>query len=191
VLRDPVIFQVAPQLVRRVGSGSRDQWDDIETLSALPNEQRRPKASSELDSVLPGSPIADRFQFHVNQDVKDSLKRRSAVSPDHSMVSSISESTASVHRSPRRRRNKRRQKSSKLVLCGALGGDDEEVDGPLQDALQDAKTSLRQIVTSLKRFGPEEKEAVIDTLHDATKAIKGTLQVVAGRCRDDDVTSSS
>lgn len=177
--------------MRRVGSGSRDQWDDIEIVSVLPDEHRRHKASSELDSVLPGSPNVSSFHIHVNQDVKDSLKRRSVVTPDHSIDSSISESTASVYRSPRRRRNKRRQKSSKLALCGALGGEDEEMDGPFQDALQDAKTSLRQIVTSLKRFGPEEKEAVIDTLQDATKAIKGTLQAVAGRCRDDDVTFSS
>eukprot|EP00804_Cyclotella_cryptica_P022047 CCRYP_000969-RA/>CCRYP_000969-RA protein AED:0.45 eAED:0.45 QI:290/1/1/1/1/1/2/342/196 len=172
-----------PQLARRVGSGSRDQWNDIEIVPPMRNEQRRPKASSELDSILPS---VNSFHINVDQDVKDSIKRRSAVTPDHSIKSSASKSSASIHRSPRRRRNKRRQKSSQLVLCGAFGGADEEIDSTLQDA----KTSLRQIVSTLKRFGPEEKEAVLDTLQDARKAIKGTIQVVTGRCRDDKDTGS-
>jgi hypothetical protein len=51
------------------------------------------------------------------------------------------------------------------------------VDGTLQ---ADARDLLRQIVQTLRSFGPEEKEAVRETLIDASNVMKRALRAVAG-----------
>lgn len=69
-------------------------------------------------------------------------------------------------------RPRRKSRHSNVMLCGALGSEDEIV----TDVVTDAKTSFRQIIDTLKKFGPDEKEAVRETLVETGAAIKGTIK---------------
>ena len=106
----------------------------------------------------------------------DDAKRNEAVAPDCSTSSDTASSTISVNYRSQHRRS-RRNKSSSPFLCGALAAADNDVDGTLR---ADARDLLRQIVQTLRSFGPEEKEAVRETLIDASNVMKRALRAVAG-----------
>ena len=83
-------------------------------------------------------------------------------------VSTPDTEESSIYDAPPRRRSRH----SNVMLCGALGSEDEIV----TDVVTDAKTSFRQIMDTLKKFGPDEREAVRETLVETGAAIKGTLR---------------
>jgi uncharacterized protein YdeI (YjbR/CyaY-like superfamily) len=111
--------------------------------------------------------------FQTVYDNSDTFKRK-AVSPTSVATPETEESSLGYER-PRRRKHKTKSKRrSQMMLCGAFRDDDEIVN--------DAKTSLQQIVGTLKKFGPDEKQAVRDTLIDSVNSLKGALKKVAGQC---------
>jgi hypothetical protein len=127
------------------------------------------RSSTELDMML-----VTEDSFQTVYDNSDTFKRK-AVPPSSVATPETEESSLSYERPPRRKHKvKSKRRSSQMMMCGALGAKDEIV--------HDAKTTLRQIVTTLKKFGPDEKQAVRDTLIDSVNSVKGTLKKVAGQC---------
>ena len=103
-----------------------------------------------------------------SDDNKRSRKERSGKSSDKKEQSSAS-SSSSPSSSERRKRKVRRRSSrdispdpqKRLVMCGAV-----DISRELTGSIQDVRVSVRQIVSSVRNFGPEEKEYVFDTLKD-------------------------
>jgi hypothetical protein len=132
--------------------------------------KKSPRATTELDTVL-----THEDSFQTIYDNSETFKRKGkGVSPGHSVSTSETEASSITYERPRRRRHKHKSRSSKLMLCGALGEENEIVG--------DARTSFRQIVTTLKQFGPNEKEAVRDVLWESASAVKATLRKLTGQC---------
>ena len=104
-----------------------------------------------------------------SDDNKRSRKERSGKSSDKKEQSSSSSSSSSPSSSERRKRKVRRRSSrdispdpqKRLVMCGAV-----DISRELTGSIQDVRVSVRQIVSSVRNFGPEEKEYVFDTLKD-------------------------
>lgn len=145
----------------------------------MKSEKRHKKMNStnELDMVL-----TKEESFQTVYDNSDTFKRKVVSASNHSVSTPDTEASSFTFERPRRRRHKRRP-SSQLMLCGALSAEDEIVG--------DAKTSLRQIVSTLKTFGPDEKEAVKDMLVESANVIKGTLRKIVGQCSKGRNTGSS
>ena len=125
-------------------------------------------STNELDMVL-----TKEESFQTVYDNSDTFKRKAVHASSHSVGTPDTEASSFTYERPRRRRHKRRS-SSQLMLCGAMGAEDEIV--------SDAKASLRQIVSALKTFGADEKEAVKDTLVESANVVEGTLRKVMGQC---------
>lgn len=128
--------------------------------------KKNSRASDELDMAL-----TTEHSFQTVYDNRDTSKRKSS----SSVATPETEASSISYEKPCRRKskNKSKRRAPQLMLCGALGED---------EIVHDAKTSLRQIVTTLKGFGPDEKEAVREVLLESVSAIKGTLKKFAGQC---------
>ena len=63
--------------------------------------------------------------------------------------------------------------SRRLFMCGAV-----DVTNEIKGSFQDVNDTVRQIFTTVRRFGPDEKDAVKDTLKDAQSFVK--QKVLAG-----------
>ncbi|EED93399.1 predicted protein [Thalassiosira pseudonana CCMP1335] len=198
---------------RRLGSSSFEQWGDIvmEDVAKLsvPSKQQT-QASKELDIALQsGARIEDDNDEsgapnNIDEEANTTKSQRKVVSPDNSFENASSEGSpkrerrrsqmkrrdvepASSKGGPRRERRRSQMTRSdvepapsttKLVLCGATLNISET-----KGIIQDAKESLRQIFTTVRRFGPDEKEAVRATLKDAKDSVKDTLRsAVGGKC---------
>ena len=61
----------------------------------------------------------------------------------------------------------------KLAMCGA------DINDEVKMALVDVRVSLRQIVSTVRTFGPEEKECVRATLKDMKSTVKNKVRQLA------------
>eukprot|EP00970_Alexandrium_tamarense_P007756 scaffold1477_cov188-Alexandrium_tamarense.AAC.47 len=185
--------------------------ENISTIAKLsvPSKQQT-QASKELDIALQsGARIEDDNDEsgapnNIDEETNTTKSQRKVVSPDNSFENASSEGSpkrerrrsqmkrrdvepASSKGGPRRERRRSQMTRSdvepapsttKLVLCGATLNISET-----KGIIQDAKESLRQIFTTVRRFGPDEKEAVRATLKDAKDSVKDTLRsAVGGKC---------
>ena len=100
----------------------------------------------------------------------DKQRRRKERSGKSSDIKEQSSSSSSSPSSSEQRKRKVRRRSSRdispdphkrLVMCGAV-----DISRELTGSIQDVRVSVRQIVSSVRNFGPEEKEYVFDTLKD-------------------------
>lgn len=163
----------APSPLRiHTSSESRDKFTTMKANDAAretPHTKKSSRASIELDMVL-----KTENSFQTVDDNCDAVKRQMLPS---SIATPETESSSISYERPRRRKikSKNKRQSSRLMLCGALGDEDDTI-------IHDAKTSLRQIVSTLKAFGPDEKEAVREVLLEGASSIKGTLKKFAGQC---------
>ena len=57
--------------------------------------------------------------------------------------------------------------SRRLFMCGAV-----DVTTEIKGSFQDVNDTVRQIITAVRKFGPDEKDAVKDTLKDAQSYMK-------------------
>ncbi len=74
-------------------------------------------------------------------------------------------------RSKSRSKSKSRSSQSKLFMCGAM-----DVTEEMRGSMKDANASIRQIISTVRKFGPEEKDAVRDTVRDAREVLRRTLR---------------
>ncbi|KAL3763829.1 hypothetical protein ACHAW5_007783 [Stephanodiscus triporus] len=73
-----------------------------------------------------------------------------------------------------------------LVMCGSVVFNDE-----IRASMRDVKDSVRQIITTVRRFGPDEREAVRDTLLDARNSVSEKVRAtLLPGCDRADVTDS-
>lgn len=102
-----------------------------------------------------------------------------------SRTSSPSSPSSSERRRKRRNNNKsptnhrhrevspERDPVMKLAMCGA------DINDEVKMALVDVQVSLRQIVSTVRTFGPEEKECVRATLKDMKSTVKNKVRQLA------------
>lgn len=74
-------------------------------------------------------------------------------------------------RSKSRSKSKLRSSQPRLFMCGAM-----DVTEEMRGSMKDANESIRQIISSVRKFGPEEKDAVRETVRDAREALRRTLR---------------
>jgi len=74
-------------------------------------------------------------------------------------------------RSKSRSKSKLRSSQPRLFMCGAM-----DVTEEMRGSMKDANESIRQIISSVRKFGPEEKDAVRETVKDAKEALRRTLR---------------
>ena len=74
--------------------------------------------------------------------------------------------------------------SRKLVMCGVVG---LSLDDETRWFLRDIKDSVKQIVSTVRRFGPEERNAVRETLLEAGNSVSNKVRatLLPGCGRDD------
>jgi len=162
---------------RQLGSGSRSQLPSLITR----------QASKELDLALGDVPAVSS-----SSDVDDNMSTymESEATYDHSEATAatavtghVSTSSTKAHVTPensstegrsrsenrdRGRRERRGQDESpeprRLVMCG--------VNDELKGSIQDVNDTMRQIFTTVRKFGPNEKDAVRETFKDAQYFMK-------------------
>mmetsp|Transcript_20182 Transcript_20182/g.42405 ORF Transcript_20182/g.42405 Transcript_20182/m.42405 type:complete len:295 (+) Transcript_20182:182-1066(+) len=140
---------------RRVGSGSRSQWTTPEETDTFSWPET--KSAKELDMVMGAVPAVSASSSSLDGD---------DMSTDHSEATAVTgnvSTTSSKEKKSAKGKNRSRTRGPrrKLVMCGAL-----DVTGELKESMQDVNETMRQIFTSVRRFGPDEKDAVRETFRD-------------------------
>ena len=191
-------------------SGSQSQRHSINVLdNGFPNfVARRPgggvpnrldtykRATTELDIAL-GSAGRDH---HDNDNM--SVESPSVAT---AMTANVSQVTPDDNRSAEEGRGRRSRSNSsdrarqrrhgrktatrqpspdtrRLVMCGYVGMDDD-----IRASMRDVADSVRQIISTVRRFGPDERDAVRATLCSVNDKVRATLSSSCGRA---DVTGS-
>lgn len=117
-------------------------------------------------------------------DVISNSSGRSRKASERSTTRTPSPSSPSSSERRRRKRPNRRVSPErdespesdpvmKLAMCGA------DINDEVKMALVDVQVSLRQIVSTVRTFGPEEKECVRATLKDMKSSIKNKVRQLA------------
>ena len=111
---------------------------------------------------------------------KSERSRKTRTSSPSSPSSSRSRKRRNNNKSPtnhRRRENvvspERVDPVMKLAMCGA------ELNDEVKMALIDVQVTLRQIASTVRTFGPEEKECVRATLKDMKSSVKNKVRQLA------------
>lgn len=168
---------------RQVGSGSRSQWTAFEKPKAITRQ-----ASKELDLALGDVPAVSSSSSDVDDNMSTYME--SEATYDHSEATAatavtghVSTSSTKAHVTPensstegrsrsesrdRGRRQRQGQDESpeprRLVMCG--------VNDELKGSIQDVNDTMRQIFSTVRKFGPNEKDAVRETFKDAQYFMK-------------------
>ena len=122
-------------------------------------------------------------------EISSSKSGRSRKASDRSSRTSSPSSPSSSERRKKRRNNNKsptnhrrrenvvspelRDPVMKLAMCGA------DLNDEVKMALVDVQVSLRQIVSTVRTFGPEEKECVRATLKDMKSTVKNKVRQLA------------
>jgi len=123
-------------------------------------------------------------------EISDSKSGRSRKASERSTTRTSSPSSPSSSERRRKRRNSnksptyhRRRENvvspervdpvMKLAMCGA------DINDEVKMVLVDVRVSLRQIVSTVRTFGPEEKECVRATLKDMKSSVKNKVRQLA------------
>jgi len=122
-------------------------------------------------------------------EISDSKSGRSRKASERSTARTSSPSSPSSSRSRKRRNNNksptnhRRRENvvspervdpvMKLAMCGS------DINDEIKMVLVDVQVSLRQIVSTVRTFGPEEKECVRATLKDMKSSVKNKVRQLA------------
>lgn len=181
-----------PPATHRIGSGSRMQWEqqlDTDTLGKLVmpfGGLVGMGAREELDMALEKN--ADDAVSHIQSEatfVTGNVSRNNSLTSSKSIVSSGNPKwfESKAHplkplKSPKDIRGRRRTVTlqpakrdetpeqplgpRRLVMCGAVNMDNNEL-------VQDVNTTVRQIITTVRKFGVEEKKAVRNFFSCRTK----------------------
>ena len=167
-----------------MGSQSRDQWqrinedqnqvyisDDNDATSSDPLSSFR--ATKELDFALKHAPESEPSEATaVTGNISGSGHRSSnSVTPDRSHDDRGRKNRGSGGDRRRSRSGHKSATRPKLIMCGAI-----DVSEEMRGSIQDANASLRQIFSTVRRFGPEEKEAVKETVRDAKNTLTKTIR---------------
>ena len=191
-------------------SGSQSQWDSIDVLDKGSSgfNNRRPgggvpnrldtykRATRELDIALAS---ADRVHHDDDDMSVDTPSVATAVTANVSQVTpddshpveesrgrrSRSNSSGRARQRRYRRKAATRQPSPdtrRLAMCGYAGMNDE-----IRASMRDVADSVRQILSTVRRFGPDERDAVRATLCSVNDKVRATLSSSCGRA---DVTGS-
>ena len=120
-------------------------------------------------------------------EISDSKSGHSRKASERSTARTSSPSSPSSRRDRKRRNNNKsptnhrrenvvspeRDPVMKLAMCGA------DINDEVKMALVDVRVSLRQIVSTVRTFGPEEKECVRATLKDMKSTVKNKVRQLA------------
>jgi len=173
------------RLSHRIGSGSRGQWSsngNRDTLDQFLTRQGS-VAMKELDEVL-------RDENDDDDDM--SVEMASEATYEHSVATAVtghvSIQKVTPDNSPDERGRNRSDNDIQLyssrdespaprrrntLMCGAVG---YGINDDLKGSFQDVNETLSQIFTTVKRFGPEEKDAVRETFRDAGYYMKEKMR---------------
>ena len=154
------------------------------------------RATRELDIALAS---ADRVHHDDDDMSVDTPSVATAVTANVSQVTPddshpVEESRGRRSRSNssgRARQRQHRRKAAtcqpspdtrRLAMCGYVGMNDE-----IRASMRDVADSVRQILSTVRRFGPDERDAVRATLCSVNDKVRATLSSSCGRA---DVTGS-
>lgn len=198
-----------PSPRRLLVSGSQSQWDSVNVIdNRSPSFATRRPGGSAPNRLHTSSPLATEldialgFAIHDDNHADDMsigspsvatavTGNVSHVTPDDKLpIKNGRERMGRCNSSGRARqrqheRTARRETSSdsrRLALGGTVAFNDE-----IRASMRDVTDSVRQIITTVRRFGPDEREAVRDTLLDARNFVSAVLLPGCGRA---DVTDS-
>ena len=172
---DTSISPISLDMGVSLGSAGRDHHDDDDTSVDTPSVATAVTAN--VSQVTPDG----------NRPAEEGRGRRSR-----------SNSSGRARQRRYRRKTATRQSSPdtrRLAMCGTVG---PNLDDEIRASLRDVADSVRQIFTTVKRFGPKEKDAVRETLLDAQFFIKEKIVKKCGNtllskrvaCGIDDVMAS-
>jgi hypothetical protein len=200
-----------PSPRRLIVSGSQSQWDSVNVIdNRAPSFATRRPGGSAPNRLDTSSPLATELDialgFAIHDDNHDDnmsigspsvatavTGNVSQVTPDDKLpIDNGRERRGRCNSSGRARqrqhgRTTRRETSPdsrRLALGGSVVFNDE-----IRASMRDVTDSVRQIITTVRRFGPDEREAVRDTLLDARNFVSAVLLPGCGRA-DVDVTDS-
>ena len=158
---------------RRPGGGAPNRYDT--NLSSINFRHQ-----SDLDMSFASmdlTPESDLTQ-PVNDMVTDSSKQPELSLLEQSLTSRYKEKNRrrpanSTHQRMRyRRRSISSDTQRRAMMCGPVH--------EIRESVQDVTNSLQQIIRSIRQFGPKERDAVMETLHEAGYFIRQ-------KCKPEDV----
>ena len=158
---------------RRPGGGAPNRYDT--NLSSINFRHQ-----SDLDMSFASmdlTPESDLTQ-PVNDMVTDSSKQPELSLLEQSLTSRYKEKNRRrpANSTHQRMRYRRRSISSDTQRHAMMCGPVHEI----QESVQDVTNSLQQIIRSIRQFGPKERDAVMETLHEAGYFIRQ-------KCKPEDV----
>jgi len=122
-------------------------------------------------------------------EISDGKSGRSRKTSERSTTRTSSPSSPSSSERHRKRRNNNKSPTNhrrrenvvsperdpvmKLAMCGS------DINDEVKMVLVDVRVSLRQIVSTVRTFGPEEKECVRATLKDMKSSVKNKVRQLA------------
>lgn len=201
-----------PSSRRLLVSGSQSQWDSVNVIdNRAPSFAARRPGGSAPNRLDTSSPLATELDialgFATHDDNHDDNMSIGSPSVATSVISQVTPDDKLPIENGRERRDRcnssgrarqrqhgrttRRETSPdsrRLALGGSVVFNDE-----IRASMRDVTDSVRQIISTVRRFGPDEREAVRDTLLDArnsvSEKVRATLLPGCGRA-DVDVTDS-
>ncbi len=180
-------------------SDSLSQWDDdapndtsttgllckaYHSVITPPHQIGGLAAMKELDIALNRVASSSEANYSMGEETAVTGNMSAFSSPHNAPFLTTSSSSTRPRNTPKSNLSSCRQEdespeptntstSRRLFMCGAV-----DVTTEMKGSFQDVNDTVRQIFTTVRRFGPNEKEAVKDTLKEAQSFMK--QRVLAG-----------
>jgi hypothetical protein len=153
---------------KRKVSGSQGQWDSINVLD---------NRLSSFAARRPGGGVSDRFDTSMIPDTELDIALGFTVHDDHHDDDNMSVISPFARRETS-------SGSPRLATGGTVWINEE-----IRVSMRDVTDSIRQIFTTVQRFGPDERDAVRETLLDARDFLTKKVGISLFRCGCADVDS--
>ena len=188
---------------RQVGSGSRSQWGALDNNNHHHADPPAIATKQPLDEALEDVTMAMTSSERLGDDDIMSAYMQSVATYDHSEatartghISSFNHiSQVTPERGERSRMDEEDEETTlatqkprsirSLFMCGAIDENNE-----LRESIQDVNATVRQIFTTVRSFGPEEKDAVRETVREASHFMREKVRSALLRNSDCDKNDS-